>query len=40
MKEIDEVVKGPMGISMEARAILDRMYKEYPGVDDPRFKHY
>jgi len=40
MREIDEVVKGPMGISMEARAILDRMYKEYPGVDDPRFKHY
>jgi galactokinase/mevalonate kinase-like predicted kinase len=40
LREIDENVKGPMDISEEARVILDRMYKEYGGVDDPRFKHY
>lgn len=40
LKEIKEKINGTATISREARKILDRMYKEFHGIDDPRFKSY
>lgn len=33
-------LKGAAAISTEAKKILDRMYKEFTPVDDPRFQYY
>lgn len=35
-----ERIKGRMKKTIEASIILDRMYKEFPGMDDPRFADY
>lgn len=33
-------IKGPASISPEARIILDKMYREFPPLQDGRFQHY
>lgn len=33
-------VKGEMAITDKARDLMERMYKEYPGIDDARFVDY
>jgi Protein of unknown function (DUF3987) len=38
--EVKEKVKGAITVSNAARKTLDRMYKEFIGVEDPRLKHY
>lgn len=40
LKQIKENVSGETKISKDARHILDRMYKEFHGIDDPRFTSY
>lgn len=40
MKTIRESLAGEMIFSEPAMLVLDRMYKDYFDVDDPRFKHY
>ncbi len=39
-KEIKETFKGELAYTKEAKALLDRMYREAIEVDDIRFKHY
>jgi len=38
--DIKEKISGEVTFSKEAKQILDRMYREFHGVDDPRFKSY
>ena len=40
LEDIKESIQGPMIVSGEAEALLERMYTEYKTVDDHRFKHY
>lgn len=40
LQSIRETVKGPMTRTSEATEILDRMYKQNPGIDDARFADY
>jgi len=40
MKDIRENIKGKMSVSEEGLAILDRVYKEFPGIEDARFNDY
>lgn len=38
--EIKERIKGEITFNREAKKVLDRLYKEFHGIDDPRFKSY
>ena len=40
LHRIKEEVHGEFSMSEEAMELLDRIYKEWPGIDDPRFEHY
>jgi hypothetical protein len=40
LQKIKEEIKGAITVSSKARKTLDRMYKEFIGVEDPRLKHY
>ena len=40
LHRIKEEVKGEFGMSKEAMELLDKIYKEWAGIDDPRFEHY
>lgn len=40
LQDIKENVKGEISFNSEARKALDRMYREFNGIDDSRFKSY
>lgn len=40
LMQVRENIKGEVSYSKDCYPLLDRMYKEFHDVDDPRFKHY
>lgn len=40
LHKIKENVVGELAMSQEAMDLLDRVYKDWPGIDDIRFEHY
>lgn len=40
LQRIKEVVVGPATLSSKARAMIETIYRTFPGLDDVRFHHY
>ena len=40
LDRIKAEVSGAMRMTPDAESLLDKIYKDWPGIDDPRFEHY